>query len=307
LVDAHFAARCFVSYRDFWPEDAVTHVQATVRSIGENTLSLSTGDALPFDVCVVATGRNYDFPFRCQAEGPDNSYLVQQVRLLAEARAQLTAAQRVIVVGGGPTGVETAAEIKAAFPLKPVALLHDKPRLLNREKQVKWRDSSVILRKLQVLGVDVQLNASYEAGGNDAHTYVVRAHGATPNTGLFVDERELDENGLVKTDQFVRVLGRDNVFALGDIVSGYAPNLRSVEQHVRAAGGNVWRLCRGKQVKRSVSSVPKVLASYYVLTLGPNDSWSSGISGMMMAAKKRKDYLAHLQLKRLTGPLAALE
>ncbi len=285
----------------------MTHVQARVASIEAHTLRLSNGLPLAFDICVVATGRAYEFPFRC---GPDTDEeestwsLVNQVRLLADARAQLAQAARVVVVGGGPTGVETAAEIKNAHPLKQVALVHNKARLLNKEKNVSWHDSSIVLQKLQVLGVDVELSSSFQPGGTDPRTFVVLATGRRPNTDLFA-ENDLDDDRLVKTDQFLRVLGRENVFALGDIVSGYAANLKTVHLHAKTAFHNVWRLCRGRTVKRVVGRVPALLDSYFVVTLGPKESYAHGVAGMLAAPQKRKDFLIRAELKQLMGPAMA--
>merc|ERR1711916_42179 len=97
--------------------------------------------------------------------GPEVYSREQLLKKLSKQRKKLAESQQAIVVGGGATGVETAAEIKVKFPNKPVTLYHSKSRLLISQRQVKGSDSEVVLRKLQAMGVQVKLNTNLNLVG----------------------------------------------------------------------------------------------------------------------------------------------
>jgi pyruvate/2-oxoglutarate dehydrogenase complex dihydrolipoamide dehydrogenase (E3) component len=79
-------------------------------AIAENHVDVEGGDgihSIAFDLAVVATGSRYVDPL-IKAEVPT---VVERSAQIAAANRQLANARSVVVAGGGPVGVETAAEL----------------------------------------------------------------------------------------------------------------------------------------------------------------------------------------------------
>lgn len=84
------------------------------------TVAGSNGEVeVPFDYAVLCTGQTNHFPANIGAV-IDKS----PKELLKKTYAEVKTAKKVVFIGGGPTGVEMAAEVKAAYPDKEVTLLH---------------------------------------------------------------------------------------------------------------------------------------------------------------------------------------
>lgn len=134
-----------------------------------------------------------------------------------------------MVVGGGPTGVELAAEIIFAFPDKKVTLVHQGQRLLEfigekaGKKALDWLTS----KKVEViLGQSVNLNSGsggvYETSGGE--TIIADCHflcTGKPVGSSWLRETplkdSLDARGRLMVDNKFRVKGHNNIFAIGDI------------------------------------------------------------------------------------------
>jgi apoptosis-inducing factor 2 len=103
-------------------KDSVSWVEAgAVRTAG--------GSLLPFDYLVLAPGCSYRDPtFVAPACGEGT--VAERVAATAARAAAVTAAPAVVVVGGGPVGVEAAAEVAVAHPDKEVVLVTASETLL---------------------------------------------------------------------------------------------------------------------------------------------------------------------------------
>lgn len=131
LVDHEYAvmAPVIVPYANLFHNQGVRHIQSCALAVDFETkmVYVAQGRIVTYDVLVIATGRTYTAPFRLSIR-PDG---IEKEELLAQLKKQrevLAAAPLAIVVGGGATGIETAAEIKTAFPNKQVRLVHSKVR-----------------------------------------------------------------------------------------------------------------------------------------------------------------------------------
>ncbi|MGQ0457900.1 MAG: NAD(P)/FAD-dependent oxidoreductase [Hyphomicrobium sp.] len=115
---------------------------------------LSTGDALSFDVCVLATG---SAPIRLAVPGADLAG-VEVFRSLADIPRMLAAAQtggRAVVIGGGLLGIEAAYGLKRGGA--DVTLLHVMDRLM--ERQLDAEAAALLKSAIERKGVHVALNA----------------------------------------------------------------------------------------------------------------------------------------------------
>ena len=144
---------------------------------------------------------------------------------------KIKAANSILIVGGGPTGVELAGEIAVDYSEKKVTLVHNGSRLLEflgpkaSNKTLAWLKS----RKVEVK-LDQSVNLNNISEGNN--TYVTSA-GETinadchflcigkPVASKWLKETILRDNmdkfGRLRVDENLRVKGRNNIFAVGDI------------------------------------------------------------------------------------------
>jgi len=85
------------------------------------------GSKVPFDYAVVACGSSYAAGIKA---GPSTASLHQRRSFWVAQAQRVAAAKTVVVVGGGPVGVELAAEVAVFFPSTKVVLVHSGQRLV---------------------------------------------------------------------------------------------------------------------------------------------------------------------------------
>ncbi|MEW2400712.1 FAD-dependent oxidoreductase [Streptomyces sp. NPDC046862] len=190
----------------------------------ERQVVLATGERLPYDVVVIATGADYPEPARFTGSTTEEA-----AKSFAEHQRSVARAEHVLVVGGGPSGVELSAEIRLARPDARVTLAHAGPTLLNGTGSA--RAGRKARAWLEAHDVEVRLD-SFMSPGNDFGTYrdargtVIEADlsywatGTTPNTlwlRLGGHGAWLNPAGHVKVDRTLRVDGHVDVFAVGDV------------------------------------------------------------------------------------------
>lgn len=146
---------------------------------------------------------------------------------------KIKSARSILIIGGGPTGVELAGEIAVDFPDKKVILVHKGSRLLEfigakaGDKTLKWLKSKNVVVKL-----DQRVNLSGFTDGQtiyrtsigetieaDCHFLCIGKPLSTAWLKETVLKNDLDAQGRIKVDERLRVNGRGNVFAVGDITN----------------------------------------------------------------------------------------
>lgn len=137
----------------------------------------------------------------------------------------------VLIIGGGPSGVELAGEIAVDFPEKKVTLVHRGSRLL---EFISPRAGHKALEWLKSKKVEVLLDQSIDlVSVSDADkTYTTSAgEVVTADTYFVCVDRELgspwlqesvlkeriSRKGRLMVDESLRVAGHKNIFAIGDI------------------------------------------------------------------------------------------
>lgn len=152
--------------------------------------------------------------------------------IFAPAESQkINSAGSILIVGGGPTGVELAGEIAVDFPDKKVTLVHNGSRLLEfigpkaANKTLHWLKSKQVEVKLeQRVNLDSvsEERKTYETSEGeiisaDCHFLCT----GTPLGSVWLKEtmlkNNIDSRGRLMVDENLRVKGRKNIFAIGDI------------------------------------------------------------------------------------------
>ncbi|KJA26789.1 hypothetical protein HYPSUDRAFT_63567 [Hypholoma sublateritium FD-334 SS-4] len=204
-----------------------------VSSIDENMsgkggrVVLKTGEQIAYDVLAVATGSSWQGLLAF----PDKQALYEEHIELW--RDKFDKAQNIVIVGGGPVGIEIAGEIKDVYPKKAVTIVHNTKYLMNDMYPQKFRVD--LERRLRRRGVKIILDDAIEGeprldsnaplktreGTSLTCDLLVTAYGAEPNTSLFkfILPTPLGNKNYVEVDRTLQVRAHQSIFAAGDIVN----------------------------------------------------------------------------------------
>lgn len=160
------------------------------------------------------------------------------LQFLATVFEKIKSANSILIVGGGPTGVELAAEIAVDFPGKNLKLIHRGSRLMEfigfkaSQKALDWLTSKkveVILQQsisMQSLSDGVYQTSSGETIAADCHFVCTGKPIGSSWLKQTILKNSLDIHGRLMVDEHMRVRGFKNVFAVGDITDVQASSLR---------------------------------------------------------------------------------
>ena len=160
-----------------------------------------------------------------------------EAALLQDSEEEMSSYLNVVLVGGGPTGVEMAG---ALAEMKKYIFPKDYPELdLSRMRIVLYEASPVLLsgmsgsasahalKYLQNLGVEVYLNTRVEDYDGVqlklsdktrlASKTVIWAAGIRANTLMGIPSDRMGPQGRIRVDRFHRVEGMSHVYVLGDL------------------------------------------------------------------------------------------
>ncbi|KAG2484043.1 hypothetical protein HYH03_017133 [Edaphochlamys debaryana] len=233
LLDSKVAERSTFAYKDV--PGLGRFVQATVSSLSSKEAVLSNGETVPFDYCAVCVGTSNGPAFKSQSAKSREERLAELKAIGDEIRA----AKSVAIIGGGPVGVEAAAEIVEVYAGKAVTLVHPGEHLLTGQPPKLGQESQ---KWLEAHGVKVLLQTRVEGakpgdsagrgptslplkggpGGSLQADLVLWCTGSAPNSGFLRDGElagVLNERGQVKVEPTLQVVGHPHMFALGDITS----------------------------------------------------------------------------------------
>lgn len=219
---------------------------------GENCIETSIG-SVRYDYLVIASGAATNFYGMEELER--NAMAMKTITdaikvrnriirnlefaLLADDPELMNSLMDFVIVGGGPTGVELAgalSELKRnVFPSDykeldltqmDIHLVEAGSRLLNG---MSAKASEKALQYLQKMGVKVHLNLAvksyngYEVVFNNGEKLVTRtlvwAAGVKGNPINGLHDQAIAKGNRIKVDQYNRVLGYENIFAIGDVAA----------------------------------------------------------------------------------------
>ncbi|KAM3200824.1 hypothetical protein P3L10_033187 [Capsicum annuum] len=246
MVEPEFAKRSVISHSEYLPHAKI--VTSAAVNITDTDVFTAQGSRIRYDYLVVATGHTQNSA-RTKTEKISQYQIGSMKRLSAKS---------ILIVGGGPTGVELAAEIVVDFPDKKVTLVHRGSRVLEfigesaSRKTLNWLTSN----KVEViLGQSVDLNSSsdgvYRTSGGE--TIVADCHficiGKSIGSSWLKEtilKDSLDTQGRLMVDSNLRVKGHNNIFGIGDITD--IPELKQgylAQSHAKIAAKNIALLTKG--------------------------------------------------------------
>ena len=288
VVDPQWQDRVFLPYDRLLARGRVVHDWA--RRVSPTRVRLSPHEYLDTDVLVLATGTAYPFP----AKYLEDDTAVASARL-TRLRESLDRTDRVLVVGGGPVGLELAGELTSAFPGLGVTVVDKADDILTAwDYDAELRES--IRTQLTDRGVRIVTGASLSfLPPSDVGTYApftvtttdgaaieaqmwFRCYGARPQTD-FLDEElaaaRKPDGHLRVTDQLT-VVGQDRVFAVGDVTDVPEGKYAAAAiAHAEVVADNILDVLDGRRPGRRYAPAPERL----VLPLGPDGGASQVARG----------------------------
>lgn len=203
-------------------------VQGTVTDVDLGLQTVVDGDSkvLEYDYLFIATGTTCDNKvFKLNGTHHETK------KEVIELNKKLLSSESIAIVGGGPTGVETAGEIGYYCKGKKIVFYTGKKMPVHRLGEQRAQS---VVDQMNDLGVEVVNNLKCVSSQElaDGRTEVTLADGSTaaydtvvfteehsPNSD-FIRQPELkDQKGFLKVDQYLRLEGYNNVMAIGDVVS----------------------------------------------------------------------------------------
>uniref|UniRef100_A0A0R0HFV9 FAD/NAD(P)-binding domain-containing protein n=1 Tax=Glycine max TaxID=3847 RepID=A0A0R0HFV9_SOYBN len=219
MVEPSFAERSVINHRDYFTNGDI--VTSNAVNVTETEVLTADGHRIGYDYLVIATGHADPLPKSRR----------ERLNQFKEDNQKIKSAQSILIIGGGPTGVELAGEIAVDFPDKKLTLVHKGARLLEfigakaGDKTLNWLKSKNVVVKLEQ---SVDLNAFkdgqkiYQTSNGetieaDCHFLCIGKPLASAWLKETVLKNDLDGQGRIKVDEKLRVKGKDNIFAIGDI------------------------------------------------------------------------------------------
>jgi len=196
--------------------------------VEKKLVTLETGEEIKFSHCVISVGSLGPVPARSEA------VTVQTLQNEADTFSQaVDEAQDIVIVGGGPVGVELAGEISEKHKNKNITLVSSSDTLVSPNFDEKFQNSLKCIMdrrnvKLKIGRVDNLdkittnkfMKQTVQIGEECLEAdLVVGCIGLPPNKSAInklVDAKHIDENGRIIVNEFLQLDGLPNIFAIGD-------------------------------------------------------------------------------------------
>jgi apoptosis-inducing factor 2 len=290
-----------VRYSVFLPK--VRRVQGRVVSVTNSSVHTDDGTEVGFDFLILSTGSNYQSDL-VKPQGGNTDERMAHYRGL---HAALLRSKSVLIVGGGPLGVEIAGEITQERTKTNVTLVEKSLSLLPWADPVlqRWAESDLRRRGAKlILGhslvTPVVPAEDYDPEGGIATTdhgeeirydLALWCLGARPDAryllGHFPDA--LDPAGQIKVAPNLLKTGSDTIFAIGDATDLADKGVLRINVQVKVVLANLRAGIEGRSPATFVMYKPSLHLQSAVISLGRK-------SGVMRLAYGRSRW----------GPLARM-
>lgn len=229
------------SYSVFLPPLGVKFIQATVVALDPDGSCLTleypdgTVTTIPYDYLVYALGSGMDVSDVLGVKQYASTLESEQsARQVYSQLQQLPDHSKVLIVGGGLTGIETVAEVAESMPHLQVELSMSEPLQAAKvaggysEQAVEYLEHALTQRQIkQHYGRIVQLaehQAIREDGSSIAYDLCLWTIGFKPSSLAMHSGIQVADNGQVRVDNCLRALSHPNIVVVGDAASIATPH-----------------------------------------------------------------------------------
>ena len=276
LVEPEWLSRIFFPYDRLLANGRVVRDRAVGVEAGRVTLA--SGDELTPDFIVLATGSTYPYP----AKSDTDETATALVRYSA-SHDELAQAERVLIVGAGPTGLELAGEIGDRWPEKRITILEPEPEILAGPYKQELRDE--VRRQLEERGVEFVLGdapsaepssppvifgpvtVATKSGRTIEADIWFRCYGLAPVSDYLRGDLAAARlpDGWIDVTPELQVTGQTNVFALGDVADADLKTAGRAGREADVVAANIRALIEGGELQAYEPMPPAI-----VIPLGPS-------------------------------------
>jgi NADH dehydrogenase FAD-containing subunit len=261
LVDADWAQRIYFGYEGLFTRGR--HLRDRAVAVEAGGVATAGGAWVEADYVVLATGSSYPYPAK-----PDTEDSADSLTRHAGTRAELAASSRVLLLGAGPVGLELAGEITEQWPDTEVVVVDPADDVLGGRYLPELRRS--LSEQLTARGVRLELGSALTAPPSvppgirepfsvttesgvriDADLWF-RCYGVVPISDMLRGELAAARrpDGHVEVDEYLRVVGASNVFAVGDVTAVPEPKRsKAASDHAVVVAANIRALAAGRPVE----------------------------------------------------------
>jgi NADH dehydrogenase len=223
----------------------------------ENKITTEIGD-IEYDILVIATGADtnffgnknlieYAFPMKSTIEALQLRHrLLENFEnvVVSQDEVEKEKLMSVVIVGGGPTGVELGGAIAE---MKKYTLPHDYPEIdftkmkiyllegtgvtlgpmskKSQEQSQKYLEKLGVIVKLDTILKDYDGNTAVLNTGETIDTNtVIWAAGVKGNVPEGIEPELIVRGNRIKVDRYSKVLGHSNIYCVGDVAYMETPN-----------------------------------------------------------------------------------
>ena len=229
-------------------------IRKKVSSISKDHLKINN-KIINFDYLIICSGSSYNNPIKDQT-----AIMASRAEILRKYHNKLNSSKRVLVIGGGLAGVEMAAEICTHYKKKEVFLIHPGETLITRNNKKTISHVHHFFSKNNVELILKERVIKSEKGYfvTDKKTRLkadmaILCTGIKPNSHFIRKDfpHLVDKKGFVKVDEYLRLEGSKNIFALGDVNNlNIEKTAQNAEKQAELTLKNIKRIEKNKDLRK---------------------------------------------------------
>jgi NADH dehydrogenase FAD-containing subunit len=221
------------------------------------TITSKTGtNVLSYDTLVLATGSHTksNAPWKAQST-------YEETRdQLHDYQSRVKKAASIVVVGGGSTGVETSGELGFEYgKTKKITLIASGDHILEGTPASVTKTATKLLQNVnvtlklstKVVGdaklPDGRTELTLSSGEKIVTDLYLPTNGLSPNSS-YIPTELLNNNGFVVVDEYLRVKGHPDVWAVGDVSAVQRPQLVNTLKHAAHVAKNIGLANKGQSL-----------------------------------------------------------
>ena len=270
VIEGYSPNKISIKYKNKFEDRSIRHIQEEVTGFNPDTKEIKTEEASNiYDYIVLAPGAETNY-FGLDKGLTDTLKYREDLHHIREEIVE-NGVEEVVVVGGGATGVEAASALQEARENEGadfnIRLVEANDRILSRQSEKLSRKASKVLRKnnveieLETVVTEINSTGVVSEDKEFPADEVVWAGGLKKHS--LIEESDIPQDKIgVKVDEFQRVEGFEDVFAVGDCCSYEGSQARALYAlfEAKASAKNIKRSEKNKKLKsRSIPYDPIIV------------------------------------------------
>ncbi|KAK6465606.1 hypothetical protein DFJ63DRAFT_316804 [Scheffersomyces coipomensis] len=194
-------------------------------NLDDRSVTISNNETIGYDNLIIASGTTTQHPaFKLDNER-DSTYTRESIKSL---NRDIKNANKIAIIGGGATGVELAGEIGTEYKdSKSITLFTGSSQPLPTLNKSQGDKASQKLKDLNVTVINnkkaksfTPTSIQFNDGSTTSFDLVIPAFKLIPNSQFLKKYSQyLDNDGFIKTDDYLRLNNHHEVIAFGDVVA----------------------------------------------------------------------------------------